>query len=272
MQQEDWSAWRERDEQEYWEHETSLEEALADKTKVVKFVVDKWFVDKGFGFGKDPYRRDLLHPCQRGARWRSAHDRHGRVGAGRDQQPSSWGRNASKEEKDKANSVAQQVKRAPAVTAELAAQSERKVSAGGDFATSPSSTVRRLTCGQVAHTPRPQGDSFNLAQRFRGGRPLPATRAQEAVASIDETIGFCIKVPGSDEGPIRRKLTTGKPEDLWRESETCGKHTFFERQSSFKQRTREEFEEKFTRRTQGAVLSSLASRKEQEKELAEVDE
>ena len=34
------------------EHEASLPDALADRTKVVKLVVDKWFVDKGFGFGK----------------------------------------------------------------------------------------------------------------------------------------------------------------------------------------------------------------------------
>ena len=32
--------------------EASLPAAIADKTKVVKLVVDKWFVDKGFGFGK----------------------------------------------------------------------------------------------------------------------------------------------------------------------------------------------------------------------------
>ena len=34
--------------------EASLPEALADNTKVVKLLVDKWFVDKGFGFGKIP--------------------------------------------------------------------------------------------------------------------------------------------------------------------------------------------------------------------------
>ena len=34
--------------------ESSLPEAPADKTKVVKLLVDKWFVDKGFGFGKVP--------------------------------------------------------------------------------------------------------------------------------------------------------------------------------------------------------------------------
>ena len=43
---------REKDDEE--EHEANLEEALVDKTKVVRLVVDKWFVDRGFGFGKVP--------------------------------------------------------------------------------------------------------------------------------------------------------------------------------------------------------------------------
>ena len=43
---------REKDDEEDREHEANLEEALVDKTKVVKLVVDKWFVDRGFGFGK----------------------------------------------------------------------------------------------------------------------------------------------------------------------------------------------------------------------------
>ena len=36
------------------EHEASLPDALMDRTKVVKLVVGKWFVGKGFGFGKVP--------------------------------------------------------------------------------------------------------------------------------------------------------------------------------------------------------------------------
>ena len=36
------------------ECEASLPDALADRTKVVKLVVNKWFVDKGFGFGRVP--------------------------------------------------------------------------------------------------------------------------------------------------------------------------------------------------------------------------
>ena len=42
---------KEQDEQDDHVREASMTEALADKTKVVKLVVDKWFVDRGFGFG-----------------------------------------------------------------------------------------------------------------------------------------------------------------------------------------------------------------------------
>ena len=45
---------RESSQLEDEEREASLEEALADHAKVVKLTVDKWFVDKGFGFGKAP--------------------------------------------------------------------------------------------------------------------------------------------------------------------------------------------------------------------------
>ena len=54
---------KERDEENDKEHEASLKEALADKTKVVKLVVDKWFVDKGYGFGKVP-TGEIVHPCK----------------------------------------------------------------------------------------------------------------------------------------------------------------------------------------------------------------
>ena len=45
---------REQDEDEDAVHEVTLQEALTNQTKVVKLVVDKWFVDKGFGFDKAP--------------------------------------------------------------------------------------------------------------------------------------------------------------------------------------------------------------------------
>ena len=43
---------QEKDEAEDGVHEASLQEALANQAKVVRLVVDKWFVDKGFGFEK----------------------------------------------------------------------------------------------------------------------------------------------------------------------------------------------------------------------------
>ena len=36
------------------EHEANLQEALSNQSKAVKVLVDKWFVDKGYGFGKAP--------------------------------------------------------------------------------------------------------------------------------------------------------------------------------------------------------------------------
>ena len=36
------------------EHEANLQEALTNQSKAVKVLVDKWFVDKGYGFGKAP--------------------------------------------------------------------------------------------------------------------------------------------------------------------------------------------------------------------------
>ena len=67
-----------------------------------------------------------------------------------------WGRDTWKAERDK---EAQQVKRAAAVTAELATQSEEKTAAVCDRPPGLASslgTSRRLTWWQVAHTPRPR--------------------------------------------------------------------------------------------------------------------
>ena len=36
------------------EHEANLQEALTNQSRAVKVLVDKWFVDKGYGFGKTP--------------------------------------------------------------------------------------------------------------------------------------------------------------------------------------------------------------------------
>ena len=111
-----------------------------DLTKVVKLVVDKWFVDQRFGFGKASMGEivfihasvvqgaEVLMVCTDA--WAQIVSDHAHA-EGRYRAPRAWGRNAWKEERDKekANRSAQQVRRAAALSAELAAQSENKVSA-----------------------------------------------------------------------------------------------------------------------------------------------
>ena len=120
------------------EREASLEEALADHTKVVKLTVDKWFVDDGFGFGKAPSGEVVfIHASAvQGAEvlvvgtdaWTQVVSDHARA-EGRYRARKAWGQRAWREETDRerASPAAQQVRRAATLTAELAAQSESKV-------------------------------------------------------------------------------------------------------------------------------------------------
>ena len=45
---------REQHEADDAEHEANLQEALTNQSKAAKVLVDTWFVDKGYGFGKAP--------------------------------------------------------------------------------------------------------------------------------------------------------------------------------------------------------------------------
>ena len=131
---------REQHEADDAEHEASLEEALSNQSKAVKVVVDKWFVDKGYGFGKAPTGEIVfIHASAvQGAEvltigtdaWVQVVNDDARAQGGY-RAKKAWGRNAWKAERDRenANKVAQQVKRAAALTAELAAQSEKKTAA-----------------------------------------------------------------------------------------------------------------------------------------------
>ena len=131
---------REQTEADDVEHEANLQEALANQSKAVKVVVDKWFVDKGYGFGKAPKGEIVfIHASAvQGAEvltigtdaWVQVVNDDARAQGGY-RAKRAWGRNAWKAERDKenANKVAQQVRRAGALTAELAAQSEKKTAA-----------------------------------------------------------------------------------------------------------------------------------------------
>ena len=131
---------REKDEAEDGEHEANLQDALANQTKAVRLVVDKWFVDRGFGFGRTTTGEIVfIHASVvQGAEvlmvgtdaWAQVVSDHARAEGGY-RARRAWGRNAWRQERDKekANRVAQQVRRAAALTAELAAQSEKKTAA-----------------------------------------------------------------------------------------------------------------------------------------------
>ena len=123
------------------EHEANLQEALSSQSKVVKVHVDKWFVDKGYGFGKAPTGEVVfIHASTvQGAEvltigtdaWVQVVNDDARA-QGRYRAKRAWGRDTWKAERDKdqANKVAQQVRRAAALTAELAARPEKKTARG----------------------------------------------------------------------------------------------------------------------------------------------
>ena len=124
--------------------------------------------------------------------------------------------------REKANRVAQQVRRAAALTAELAAQSKGKVAVVCDhppgLREEPSEHIAapnmaaggsHIQAEMMQHSPSakpllPTGKVyFNLAGGFRGGRPRSTTRAKEAAVLVDETLSFFVKATGKDEGSMR---------------------------------------------------------------------
>ena len=193
----------------------------------------EWFVDKGFGFDKVLtgeivfIHASVVHGGEvlviGTDAWVQVVSDDARAEGEGNIEPETLGdETPGRRRRTKANRVAQQ-----ALTADLAAQSERKVyavcdhprglrdepaehfaapnmGAGGSHRQAATMHSPLSASPPCASSPLPMGDSFNLAGGFRGGRPRPATRAEEAVALIDETIGFCIKVTGSDEGPSQK--------------------------------------------------------------------
>ena len=128
-----------------------------------------------------------------------------------------------------------QVTRAAALTAELAAQSEKEVSevcshppglhdepAKTDNVTSP---VTNCPFSLAASSSLAASDSslpadsgfFKHAGGFRGAQPRTATRAQEVAAMLDETLGFYVKATGKDESLMRGQFTSMKLESLRKE-------------------------------------------------------
>ena len=190
---------REQDEHDDKECEASRKEALSDQTKVAKLVVDKWFVDKGFGFGKVPVgeivfiHASVVHGGEvlmigtdawiqvvnDEASCRGRNIEHGTLG------DETLGRRRRTQKK--ANRVAQQVRHAAALTAEQAAQSEKRklrwcAITRRDFATSLLGTLRRRTWGAGGSHPQAENDATLIVRQPASSntqqRVLDATTAE----------------------------------------------------------------------------------------------
>ena len=271
---------KEHSQQEDEECEASLPVALADRTKVVKLVVDKWFVDKGFGFGRVPTGEVIfIHASVvRGAEvltigtdaWvQVVHDDARAQGGYR--ACKAWGRAAWKEERDKerAAKVAEQVRRAAALTAELAAQSEKEVSEVCSHPPGLHDETAAVT-PQPACSPSLATSKSLQAGSFRATRPRSNTRAHDNAAMLEETLRLVVEATGKDEASARRQLVNKRPaellraRDIWRTRveekqrfQTKKKEAweFFRRMPSFKPKSQEEFEEEFRRRVMTGYFS-----------------
>ena len=264
---------REQTEADVAEHEANLQEALANQSKAVKVLVDKWFVDKGYGFGKAPTGEIVfIHASAvQGAEvltigtdaWVQVVNDDARAQGGC-RAKRAWGRNAWKAERDKenANKVAQQVKRAAALTAELAVQSEKKTAAVcdqppgldelaghieapnmGAGGSHPQATMMpdpwaTYKCpsaeeGQPANNAPPETTNcvpanqgtFALAKRFHGARSRSATRNVETRNMVDEAVDFYVKTTGRDGAQKRQELTNKRPGELKRSLERNASRT-----------------------------------------------
>ena len=279
---------KENDQLQDEEHEASLTDALVDKTKVVKLVVDKWFVDKGFGFGKVSTGEIVFIHASAvvGAEvltigteaWVQVVNDDARAQGGH-RASRAWGRTAWKEEKDreKANRVAQQVRRAAALAAELAAQSEEKVAvvcdpppglrdelaqhiaapnmgAGGSH---PQAEIVQYS--SFANPLLPAGKGFfNLAGGFRGGRPRSVTRAPST------------RPRGQNwtNGEVQRRRLAEEKQQLQDKKEEAWE--LFQRQPGWGPKGRKDFEREYKEKVKAEPLCSpFGSDKREAKSLQE---
>ena len=284
---------RERDQESEAECEATLEEAPADHSKVARVIVGKTPSGQVVFIHASAVQGAEVLKIGTDARVEVVNDdarAQGRYRARR-----AWGQDAWKAEKDKerANKVAQQVRRAAALTAELAAQSEKKTAAvcdqppglgelaghieapnmgaGGShlqatvmpdpWATYKCPSARDNQAETTAETNRIPADRGVLAQTrmFRGARLRSATRAPSTRS----------RGPNLTKEESQQRNRTEQEQRLCRKKEEAWE--LYQRQPTLTRKTRENFETKFREKVLGGIYSN--SKDEQERErLAVVDE
>ena len=116
-----------------------------------------------------------------------------------------WGRNAWKAERDKenANKVAQQVRRAAALTAELAAQSEKKTAAVCDQPPGLDELAGHIEAPNMGAGGSHHGPRTNVPQQMKA-KPRPAFLLRQT------------RAPSlSHKGSV--KVDPGQPQETWRQ-------------------------------------------------------
>ena len=281
---------REQHEADDAEHEANLQEALQNQSKTVKVLVDKWFVDKGYGFGGAPTGEIVfIHTSAvQGAEvltigtdaWAQVVNDDARAQGG-NRARRAWGRDTLKAERDKekANKVAQQVKRAAALTAELATQSEEKTAAVCDRPPELGELAGHIEAPNMgAGGSHPQA-TMMLDPRARSCRPSEGQTTVKAPPEIVTRVDSSRKpfAPRSATwAPSTRARNPNlmnrevQPRELT-EQELRLRHKkeeaweLFQSQSTFMRETREEFEKKYSEKVLGGIYKN--SKDEQEKGL-----
>ena len=203
--------------------EASLQDALADTTKVAKLLVDKWFVDKGFGFGKVP-SGEVVFTCASsvqgaevlmigtGALVQVVND--DARAQGGFQARRAWGKAAWEQERDRerASRAAERARRAAALSAELAGQSERAVS---EVCTHPPGLLRDEPTAECSVAPTTADSPFlaggnsllseqsSLAPSPCDTRARSITRNVDAKSLVDVVLDFYVKATGEDGVQMR---------------------------------------------------------------------
>ena len=191
--------------------------------------------------------------------------------------------------------MAQQVRRAAALTAELAAQSEKKTAAQppgldelaghieapnmGAGGSHPQATMMpdpwatgslpSAKSEVISRAPLNQG-SFVFPGKARGARPRSTTRAQDNAAMLEETLSLIVEATSKDEASMRQQLVSKRPEELrqirefWRtraeekqrfQMKKKEAWEFFRRLPSFKPKEQEDFEEEFKQKVMTGYFS-----------------
>ena len=235
---------REKDDADDAEREANLQEALADQSQVAKLIVDKWFVDKAsVSAGQQQEKSSSSTPASCKApmcSWSALTN--GRKSSTTMLVPRgyrarrAWGRNVwiQERDKEKANRVAQQVRRAVALTAELVAHSEKKTAAvcdqppGLDELAGHIEAPRMGAVGSHLQAtimpdlwapgslpssnsevsslaPLNQG-SFVFPGKARGARPRSTMRAQDNAATLEEMLSLFVEAIGMDKGSLTLPL------------------------------------------------------------------